>query len=193
MAENAEVNAARRVIREESYALSYMAARLGSEILEALRLIEEARMVHVSGIGKSGHVARKVAGTLCATGTRAHFLHAVEAMHGDLGFVQPGDAVVLISRSGECDEVIALADALPEQCAIIALTGGVASRLAERADVVLDVGAREACPTGLVPTSTTATSMAMGDALAVVLMQRRGRGAEDFRAVHPGGAIGAGR
>jgi len=180
---------AHRVLWAESSAIRAVAGRLDTSFADAARRMSEARIVHVSGVGKSGHIARKIAGTLTSTGTPANFLHPVEALHGDLGIVDPSDVVVLISRSGECDEVIAFADAL--DVPIIALTGGLESRLAYRANVVLDCHVQaEACTTGLVPTCSTAASLAMGDALAVVLMQIAKFGADKFKAGHPGGALG---
>lgn len=180
---------AHRVLWAELSAIRAVAARLNDSFLDALALMQGARVVHVSGVGKSGHIARKIAGTLTSTGTPANFLHPVEALHGDIGIVGEDDRVVLISRSGECDEVIALADALTVP--ILALTGGLKSRLAERANIVLDCYvATEACSTGLVPTCSTAVALAMGDALAIVLMKDRDFGADDFKAGHPGGAIG---
>ncbi len=198
------VTEGRRVLRAEAGAILAAEAKLGEEFDKAVRWLSRARIVHVSGVGKSGHVARKLAGTLASTGTPAHFLHPTEALHGDLGNVLHGDSLIAISRSGECEELLTLLEAVrtrfrprqenPDwQCTsppFVALTGVTTSRLAMASDIVLDCGAEEACPHGLVPTSSTAATMAVGDALALSLMQLRGFTADDFRATHPGGELG---
>lgn len=179
-----------RVMHAEAHAIHAVAARIHHEFVAAVQLLQRARLVHVSGVGKSGAIARKIAGTLTSTGTPATFLHPTEALHGDLGLVSDGDVCILISRSGECEETLRLAAALLDH-PIVAITGVRSSRLALMATVVLDCAVREdACPLGMVPTCSTAASLAMGDALAVVLMGERGFGAEDFRATHPGGVLG---
>jgi arabinose-5-phosphate isomerase len=148
--------------------------------------------VIVSGIGKSGIVARKIAATLTSTGTPATFVHPVEGLHGDLGMVSPRDVALLLSKSGETSELTGLMEYLLRHgVRIIAMTGGVGSSLARHAAVVLDTGVEEeACPMDLVPTTSTTASLAMGDALAVVVLQMRGFRPEDFGRLHPGGSLG---
>jgi arabinose-5-phosphate isomerase len=148
--------------------------------------------VVVMGMGKSGHVGRKIAATLASTGTPAMFVHPAEAHHGDLGMVTPGDVVLALSNSGESEELTGLLPVLKRQgVPLIAITGGAASSLARHADVVLDSAvAQEACPLNLAPTASTTAQLAMGDALAVVLLDARGFKAEDFARSHPGGSLG---
>ncbi len=147
----------------------------------------------VTGVGKSGIVARKIVATLNSTGTPALFLHPVEAMHGDLGMISPQDVVLALSNSGETSELNILLPSLKRLgVPLIALTGRIASTLARHSDVVIDVGVpREACPLGLAPTASTTAALAMGDALAVALLTQRGFQASDFRRFHPGGNLGA--
>ena len=186
------VTEARRVLEAEASAITNAASRVGDEFVRAVDLMATARLIHVSGIGKSGHIARKIAGTLTSTGQPATFLHGGEAMHGDLGIVAPDDVVVLISRSGKCPEMVALAEVLRARGSkIIAITGVLDSPMARCCGVVLDcsVGS-EAGPHGLAPTSSTAVALAMGDALAMVLMGLCGFGPDHFRRTHPGGALG---
>lgn len=180
-----------KAMHAEAMAIQRSAARIHQDFAQAVECLLTARLVHVSGVGKSGHVARHIAAKLTSTGTPATFLHPTEALHGDMGIVSDGDVVVLISRSGECEETLRLAGAVQDH-RLIAITGVPTSGLALMCGVVLDCGAQEeACPHGLVPTCSTAASLAMGDALAVTVMQERGFGAEDFRRTHPGGVIGA--
>ena len=184
----------RRVMDAEASAIAYVASRVGDEFVRAVELMAQARLVHVSGIGKSGHIARKIAGTLTSTGTPATFLHGVEAMHGDVGIVGQGDVVILISRSGKCPEMLVLAGMLRHRDSrshsVVAITGVPDSPMAGYADVVLDCSIDgEACPHGLAPTSSTAASLAMGDALAMVLMGIKGFGPSDFQRSHPGGVL----
>jgi arabinose-5-phosphate isomerase len=148
--------------------------------------------VVVMGMGKSGHVGRKIAATLASTGTPAMFVHPAEAHHGDLGMVTPGDVVLALSNSGESEELTGLLPVLKRQgVPLIAITGGAVSSLARHADVVLDSAvAQEACPLNLAPTASTTAQLAMGDALAVVLLDARGFKAEDFARSHPGGSLG---
>jgi arabinose-5-phosphate isomerase len=143
-------------------------------------------------MGKSGHVGRKITATLASTGTPAMFVHPAEAHHGDLGMVQPGDVVLAISNSGESEELTALLPVLKRLgVTLLAMTGRATSSLARHADIVLDCAvAKEACPLNLAPTASTTTQMALGDALAVVLLELRGFKAEDFARSHPGGALG---
>ena len=157
----------------------------------ALLLACSGRVV-VSGMGKSGHIARKIAATLASTGTPALFVHPAEAAHGDLGMVTEADAVIAISNSGESDELLAIVPVIKRLGAkLISMTGRPQSTLAKLADVHLDVGvAREACPLNLAPTASTTATLAMGDALAVALLDARGFREEDFARSHPGGALG---
>ena len=155
-------------------------------------ILEAPGRVIVCGVGKSGIVARKIAATLTSTGTPATFLHPVEALHGDLGIVGPGDVAILLSKSGESSELQGLMEFFGRTgVRIIALTGRTDSTLARHSEVVLDCGVdEEACPHDLAPTSSTTAALAMGDALAVTLLQQRGFGREDFARLHPGGALG---
>jgi arabinose-5-phosphate isomerase len=148
--------------------------------------------VVVCGIGKSGHVARKLAATLASTGTPAFFVHPAEASHGDLGMITPDDVVVMLSNSGETDELVSLAPHVRRQgAAIVALTGNERSSLAKAADVHLDAAVdAEACPLGLAPTASTTAALALGDALALALLDARGFSVEDFARSHPGGSLG---
>lgn len=183
----------RRVLLAEADAVATLAPRLGTEFVRACRMVAEASgRVVSSGIGKSGHIARKVAGTLTSTGTPATFMHAVEALHGDLGIVGGGDVAILVSRSGRGSEIGGLIGYLGRLgTPIIALTGDLDGDLARNADVVLDCSVdREACPMDLTPTSSTAAALAMGDALAMVVLQLKGFRSEDFAALHPGGSLG---
>jgi arabinose-5-phosphate isomerase len=148
--------------------------------------------VIVSGIGKSGHIARKIASTLSSTGTPAYFVHSAEASHGDLGMIQRDDVFIGISYSGESDELLQILPLVRRQGArLIAIGGNAQSTLAREADVFLDAGvAQEACPLNLAPTASTTAALALGDALAVTLLEARGFSAEDFARSHPGGSLG---
>lgn len=184
---------ARRVIRQEAEAVAALEPRIGEEFAAALEAVLAAPgRVIVSGIGKSGIVGRKIAATLTSTGTPALFLHPVEALHGDLGVVGPGDVALLLSKSGESEELHGLVEYLVRAgVRVVALTGRPGSSLARQAEVVLDCSvAEEACPHDLAPTCSTTAALAMGDALAVALLLRRGFGREDFARLHPGGALG---
>ena len=184
---------ARQVLATEAAAITALAERLGAPFVAALSLILECRgRVVVSGIGKSGHVARKLAATLASTGTPAFFVHASEAAHGDLGMIAPGDVVVVLSNSGETDELVTLLPHVRRQgAAIVAITGQGQSSLAQAAQVHLDAGVdAEACPLGLAPTASTTAALALGDALALALLDARGFSAEDFARSHPGGTLG---
>jgi arabinose-5-phosphate isomerase len=183
----------RRVLELEAHELRRTADRLGADFAAACRLLVEARgRVIVAGIGKSGIIARKIAATLTSTGTPASFLHPVEGLHGDLGIVGPDDVAILLSKSGETEELAGLVDYLLRTgVPIIALTGKVESSLGRNARVTLDCGVEEeACPMDLAPTSSTTTTLAMGDALAVVALQLNGFEPEDFARYHPGGSLG---
>lgn len=184
---------ARRVLREEGEAVLGLVARLGAPFLEAVRRLSEMRgRAIVSGIGKSGIIARKIAATLTSTGTPAFYLHPAEGMHGDVGMVQRDDVLVVVSKSGESEELRGLLGIVKRLgVPILAVTGNGRSSLARHADVVLDVSVREeACPFDLAPTSSTTAALAMGDALAVALVLRKGFTVEDFARLHPGGALG---
>jgi arabinose-5-phosphate isomerase len=187
------VERARRVVRMESDALAAAAERLGREFTQAVELIARAPgRVIVTGVGKSGLIGRKIAATLTSTGTPATFLHPVESVHGDLGIVGEGDVVLLISKSGESDELLALLEHLKRfGVRTVALTGSADSTLARHCDVTLDAGvSEEACPHDLAPTTSTTVALALGDALAVTLLQEKGFRREDFARLHPGGTIG---
>jgi arabinose-5-phosphate isomerase len=183
----------RRVLGEEAEAIRHRADRLGPAFVEAIDWIEAcAGRVVPCGVGKSGHVGRKAAATFASTGTPSLFLHAAEAVHGDLGMVTDRDIVLLYTYSGETDEIVRL---FPSFQAIgartIAMTGRIESSAARLADLVLDVGVeREACPNNLAPTTSTTVMMAVSDALAVAVMERRGFRSEDFAKFHPSGALG---
>jgi arabinose-5-phosphate isomerase len=189
----AALEAARRVVRMEAAAVAALEPRIGTAFAGAVEAILACRgRVIVAGIGKSGIVGRKVASTLTSTGTPAAFLHPVEALHGDLGLVGPDDVAVLLSKSGESGEIRGLLEYLGRMgVRIVALTGRTDSALARLADWVLDCSVREeACPHDLAPTSSTTAALAMGDALAVALLLRRGFGRDDFARFHPGGSLG---
>ncbi|HZX78495.1 KpsF/GutQ family sugar-phosphate isomerase [Lysobacter sp.] len=183
----------RRVFETEAQALSAVAARINGDFSAACRLIlaSQGRVV-CTGMGKSGHIARKIAATLASTGTPAFYVHPGEAGHGDLGMITDVDIVLALSYSGESDEVLMLLPVLKRQGnRLIAMTGRPASSLAREADVHLDVSVpAEACPLALAPTSSTTASLAMGDALAVALLDARGFTADDFARSHPAGSLG---
>lgn len=184
---------AERVLRLEAEAILALVPRLDERFDRAVQLLGRcAGRVIVTGMGKSGHIARKVAATLASTGTPAYFLHPAEGVHGDLGMVARGDAVVALSNSGETGEVLAIVPPLKRLgVPILLLTGNPRSTLAGQCDVVLDVSVREeACPMNLAPTSSTTAALAIGDALAMALLDLRGLRPEDFAALHPRGALG---
>ena len=183
----------RDVLATEAAAIGALSERLGAQFLAAARALFECRgRVVVTGIGKSGHIARKIAATLASTGTPAFFVHAAEASHGDLGMITADDVVLLLSNSGETDELLTLLPHLKRQGArLIALTGNEQSSLAQSADVHLDASVdTEACPLGLAPTASTTAALALGDALALTLLDARGFSVEDFARAHPGGSLG---
>ena len=181
------------VLRIEAEGILRLVDRVDDGFSRMVELIcsSKGRLI-VSGIGKSGIVGRKIVATLNSTGTRALFLHPVEAMHGDLGMVSPDDVFLALSNSGETDELNLLLDAIRGiGCATIAFTGRRGSTLARNSDIVIDVGVeKEACPLGLAPTASTAAQLAMGDALAVVLINKKHFNSIDFKRFHPGGALG---
>lgn len=183
----------RRVVRMEADALAEVERRIGEGFATAVDLIAgSSGRVIVSGVGKSGHVARKIAATLTSTGTPASFLHPVEGLHGDLGLVSANDVALLLSKSGESAELLALLEHLRRfGTRTIALTGVVDSTLGRECDAVLDAWVREeACPHDLAPTTSTTAALALGDALAVAVLERKGFRREDFARFHPGGALG---
>jgi arabinose-5-phosphate isomerase len=187
------INKARDVIIKEADAVKAMADRLNGNFEKAIDLLYNIKgRVIISGIGKSGQVARKVAATLSSTGTPAFYMHPTEGIHGDIGMVLPGDVAIVISKSGDTEEVIRLLPIFKRlEVPIIAIIGDGNSPLAEEADVVLDASVEsEACPMDLVPTSSTTAALVMGDALAVVLLEMRGFTVDDFSFIHPGGALG---
>jgi arabinose-5-phosphate isomerase len=184
---------AREVLAIEGEALASLATRLDGSFLAAVRLLLACRgRVVVSGVGKSGHIARKIAATLASTGTPALFVHAAEAAHGDLGMVTREDVFIGMSYSGETSELLTIVPVLKrEGTPLVAITGNPASSLAQTADVHLDVHVdKEACPLNLAPTSSTTAMLALGDALAIACLDARGFGPEDFARSHPGGALG---
>lgn len=184
---------ARRVLTTEAAAVNQLAARIDHRFVQACRLMLacQGRIV-VLGIGKSGHIGGKLASTLASTGTPAFFVHPAEAHHGDMGMITSQDVVIALSNSGEAAEILTLLPLIKRLgVPLIALTGDANSTLATASNVHLDVGvAQEACPLGLAPTSSTTATLAMGDALAVALLDARGFTAEDFARSHPGGRLG---
>ena len=177
----------------EARALLGLKARQGEDFVKAVAAVLESRgRVVVMGMGKSGHVGRKIAATLASTGTPAFFVHPAEASHGDLGMIAPHDVVLAISNSGESDELVTLLPVLNRQgVRLIAITGRAGSTLAQHADHVLDSAVdQEACPLNLAPTASTTAQLALGDALAVALLDARGFREDDFARSHPGGALG---
>jgi arabinose-5-phosphate isomerase len=184
---------AERVLRLEAESVLGLLPRLDDRFVEAVTLLHRCRgRVIVTAMGKSGIIGRKIAATLASTGTPAYFLHPAEGVHGDLGMVARGDVVLAVSNSGETDEVLAVLPAIKRLgLPLLLLTGDPASTLARQADVVLNVGvAEEACPMNLAPTSSTTAALAMGDALAMALLDVRGFGPDDYAALHPRGTLG---
>jgi arabinose-5-phosphate isomerase len=184
---------ARRVLETEAEAVRALVDRLDHRFERAVALVESCRgRVVVTGMGKSGLVGKKLAATLASTGTPALFLHPAEGVHGDLGVLVRGDLVVALSHSGETEELLALVPAIKRLAVpLVVMTGRPISRLAQHAELVLDVSVREeACPMNLTPTSSAAAAMALGDALAIAVLTRRGIGPDDVARLHPGGAIG---
>jgi arabinose-5-phosphate isomerase len=184
---------ARRVLSIEADAVRALVARVDERFLAAVELILHRKgRVLVSGIGKSGHIARKIAATLSSTGTPAYFVHPAEASHGDVGMIEAGDVFIALSNSGESEELVGILPAVKRRGAkLIALTGRPESTLGRQADALLDAAvAQEACPLNLAPTASTTAALALGDALAVALLDARGFSAEDFHRSHPGGTLG---
>lgn len=190
--QNNALELARRVLAIEADAVRALIERLDERFLTALELIAaRSGRVVVSGIGKSGHIARKIASTLASTGTPAYFVHAAEASHGDLGMIEAGDVFIAISYSGASDELLDIVPLVKRRGAkLIAITGNAQSALAREADVHLDARvAQEACPLNLAPTASTTAALALGDALAVALLERRGFSSADFAKSHPKGRL----
>jgi len=184
---------AKRVLEVEAEAVRGLIHRLGEGFVRAVEILRDCRgRVVLTGMGKSGFIAKKIAATLASTGRPALFLHPAEGVHGDLGRVVRGDVVVAISLSGETEELIQLLPSFKRLgVRLISLAGNPESTLARESDVVLNVGvAMEACPLNLAPTASTTAAFVMGDALAVALLECRGIRAEDFAVVHPGGTLG---
>ncbi|HHL39191.1 MAG TPA: KpsF/GutQ family sugar-phosphate isomerase [Deltaproteobacteria bacterium] len=187
------VRCAERVLDVEAEAVRGLKQRLDDGFVRAVELILEATgKVVVTGMGKSGHVCQKIAATLASTGTSAVFLHPAEGLHGDLGVLMKNDVVIAVSNSGETEEILGILPLIKRLgIKLIAMTGRRDSTLARHGEVVLDVAVKEeACPLGLAPTASTTACLAMGDALAVALLERRGFRAEDFAALHPAGSLG---
>jgi arabinose-5-phosphate isomerase len=181
------------VVQQEAAALAALAGRMGASFADAVALLASRRgRLVVSGVGKSGLIARKIAATFTSTGTPASFLHPVDSLHGDLGIIGRDDAAIVLSKSGESAELMVLVDHLKRLgVPVVTITGGADSRLARMADVALDAGVdAEACPFDLAPTTSTTVALALGDALAVALLEAKGFRAEDFARLHPGGALG---
>ncbi len=187
------IDAGRRVLAIEQQAMQSLQARLDTSFAQACRMLLACQgRVVCTGMGKSGHIANKIAATLASTGTPAFFVHPGEASHGDLGMILDNDVVLALSNSGESDEINMIMPVLKRQGnIIISMTGKATSRLAQFSDVHLDVSVpEEACPLGLAPTSSTTVSLALGDALAVALLEARGFSSEDFARSHPAGSLG---
>lgn len=185
--------AGRKVVRIESQAIAALEDRIDGPFIAACRLLLACRgRVVVSGIGKSGHIARKIAATFASTGTPAFFVHPAEASHGDLGMITAKDLVLALSNSGETDELLTILPVVKRKgVPLVAMTGRTSSTLARLADVHLDVSVdEEACPLNLAPTASTTAALVMGDALAIALLEARGFTADDFAASHPAGQLG---
>lgn len=183
----------RRVIRIEADALSTLEEKIDDRFVTAVKFCHDCKgRVVVIGMGKSGHIGKKISATMASTGTPAFFLHPSEGIHGDLGMISKDDVVLTISNSGETEEILRILPAIKRlNLKLITMTGKIDSSLAKAGDVVLDVSVREeACPLGLAPTASTTAALAMGDALAVALLQAKGFRKEDFAFFHPGGSLG---
>ncbi len=192
LSEAPDLECARRVLEIEAAAIRALVRRLDARFVRAVDLIANCRgKVVVTGMGKSGQICRKIASTMASTGTPAFFLHAAEGMHGDLGMVMKGDVVLAVSNSGETEAVHLVPFLKRLNLPLIAMTGDPASTLARAADVVLDTSVKEeACPMGLAPTASTTAALALGDALAIAALERKGFRPEDFAVLHPGGTLG---
>jgi len=187
------IEIAKKVLQVEADAVLALRQRLDGQFAAAVEMILDCRgRVVITGMGKSGLICQKVASTMASTGTPALFMHPAEGIHGDLGMIMKGDVVIAVSNSGETDEVVRILPIIKRMgIPLIAMAGNAQSTLARAGDVFLDVSvAEEACPLGLAPTASTTATLAMGDALAVALLERRGFREEDFALFHPGGALG---
>ncbi len=187
------VEIARRTLRIEADAIRALIKRIGREFTTAVDLIYKCKgKVVITGIGKSGLIGQKIASTLTGTGTPAFFLHPAEGIHGDLGILSKNDIIIAISNSGETEEILKILPTIKRLgIKLIAMTGGLKSNLARAADVVLNTSVKEeACPLNLAPTASTTATLALGDALAVALLELRGFREEDFALIHPGGTLG---
>ncbi|MFH0983491.1 MAG: KpsF/GutQ family sugar-phosphate isomerase [Planctomycetota bacterium] len=183
----------RNVLRTEEQAIATACARLGESFVRAVRAVLDCRgRVAVTGMGKAGDIGKKIQATLASTATPAYCLHPVEALHGDLGMIRPDDVVIMLSKSGETQELVRLLPALKKiGCLVILVTANPESHCAGAADIVLDIGdTPEACPLGLAPSSSTAAMLAIGDALALTVMELKNVQPEQYAAYHPGGALG---
>jgi arabinose-5-phosphate isomerase len=188
-----QLRLAREIVRTEGQTLLALADRLGEEFCHAVALLASIRgSVIVSGMGKAGLIGQKIAATFASTGTRSHFLHPSEAIHGDLGRLHAEDVALVLSFSGQTEEIVRILPALRDlRVPIVAVTGQPESALAKQAVITLDLGSiGEACPLGLAPTASTTAMLALGDALALVLSRMRGFSSEDFARFHPGGSLG---
>lgn len=188
-----DLAAARRVVELEIAGLTALVDSIGAEVVKAIRILADVKgRVVVSGMGKSGHIARKIAATLASTGTPAIFVHPAEASHGDLGMITPEDAVFALSNSGETSELVDMVDYCKRfEIPLISITGRSESTLSDAADAALVIPpAAEACPMGLAPTTSTTVMLALGDAVAVALLEKRGFSRDDFHTFHPGGKLG---
>lgn len=187
------IEQAKKVLKIEAQAINRLSRRLGAEFNEAIELLSKCNgRIIVTGMGKGGIIAQKISATLSSTGSPSLFLHSAEAIHGDLGRVTKDDVVLAVSNSGETEELIRLLPLIKKIGAkLIALTGAMRSTLAKHSDVALDVSVeKEACPLGLAPTASTTAALAMGDAIAVCLLEKKGFKEKDFAFYHPGGALG---
>jgi arabinose-5-phosphate isomerase len=187
------LNGAKKVLKIEAEAILALIDKINGDFSRAIEIILSCNgRVVVTGMGKSGLIGKKIAATLASTGTPALFLHPAEGIHGDLGMVMKGDVIIAISNSGETEEIVKLLPVFKRlMVPVIALTGGMKSALAKAAEVTIDVGvAEEACPMGLAPTASTTAALAMGDAMAITLLEKRGFKEEDFACFHPGGSLG---
>ncbi|APG28962.1 D-arabinose 5-phosphate isomerase [Syntrophotalea acetylenivorans] len=187
------IDVAKRVLQIEAQALSDLADRINGDFTKAVEILLSCKgRVVITGMGKSGLICQKIASTMASTGTPAFFLHPAEGIHGDLGMLMKGDVVIAVSNSGETDEIVRILPVIKRMgLPLVAMSGNPRSSLRRAGDVFLDISIKEeACPLGLAPTASTTATLAMGDALAVALLVRRGFKEEDFALFHPGGALG---
>lgn len=194
MNDKAILKAGKCIVNAEKNALAAAQMRMGQSFVKAVKIILECKgKVIVTGVGKSGIIARKIASTMASTGTQALFVHPVECMHGDFGILSPGDIVIALSKSGQTQEIIKLLPLIKEyNLKLISITGNKKSALAKASDAVLDCAVKkEACPLNVAPTASTTVSLALGDAVAMAVMELKGFKKEDFARLHPGGSLGA--